>query len=106
MPDEPLEKVLRRIIREELGAVEERLDSLEKRVTDGFAWTEEQFEWVGQRFEELEKRVTEGFEAVDRRFEELTKALEGLIDEDYPLVDHQRSGGPAPRVAVAAKGGS
>ena len=80
MPDQPLEEVLRRIIREEMGSrfdavgeqlgsmegrlssLESRLGSLEKRVTDGFAWTEEQFEWVGQRFEDLEKQVTEGFE--------------------------------------------
>ena len=87
MPDQPLEELLRRIIREEsqnaaqqhagptlsqvreiireeVKAVEERLGSLEKRVTDGFsrmdeqfAWTEEQFEWVGQRFDAVDEQV-------------------------------------------------
>ena len=124
MPDQPLEELLRRIIREEsqnaaqqhagptlsqvreiireeVKAVEERLGSLEKRVTDGFsrmdeqfAWTEEQFEWVGQRFD-----------AVDQRFAELKKAIEGVIDEKFPPIDQQQSGGPASPVAIAAKGG-
>ena len=104
MPDQPLEEVLRRVIREEvgsrfdavgeqLGSLESRLGSLEKRVVDGFAWTEEQFEWVSQRFD-----------AVDQQFAELKKALEGVIDEKFPIIDHQRSGGPPATGRIAAKG--
>ena len=113
MAEAPLEETLRRVLREEvgsrfdavgeqLGSLESRLGSLEKRVTDGFsrmderfAWTEEQFEWVSQRFD-----------AVDEQFAELKKALEGVIDEKFPPVDQQQSGGPASRVAIAAKGGA
>lgn len=102
--DQPLEEVLRRVIREEvgsrfdavgeqLGSLEGRLDSLEKRVADGFAWTEEQFEWVSQRFD-----------AVDERFKELIKALEGLVDEDFPMVGHEQSGGLPATGRIAAKG--
>ena len=51
MPETPLNEVLRRVIREDVGmVVGERLDSLEERVKDGFARTEEQSEGVGQRF--------------------------------------------------------
>ena len=95
-----MEETLRRIIREEMEAVEQRLGSLEKHVADGFArmeeqfaWTEEQFEWVGQRFD-----------AVDEKFAELKKALEGVIDEKFPMIDHQRSGGSPATGRIAAKG--
>ena len=111
MPDQPLEAVLRRIIREEvgsrfdavgeqLGSLEARLGSLEKRVVDGFAWTEEQFEWVSQRFDAVDQR----FDAVDEQIAELKKALEGVIDEKFPMIDHQRSGGPPATGRIAAKG--
>ena len=52
--------MLPRVIREELEAVKDRLDSLEKRVTDHFA-----------RMDETSPRTEE-------RFVELTKALEGV----------------------------
>lgn len=94
MSETPQDQTLRRIIREELEAVKSRLDSLEKRVTDGFAWTEEQFEWVSQRFD-----------AVDEQFADLKRMLEGVIDEDFPMIDQQpKSGGPPGRQAVAARG--
>ena len=96
-----MEETLRRIIREEMEAVEQRLGSLEKHVADGFArmekqftWTEEQFEWVSQRFD-----------AVDQQFAELKKALVGVIDEKLVPIDQQRMGGPPATGRIAAKGG-
>ena len=98
--DQPLEEVLRRVIRDELEAVEERLGSLEKRVTDGFSRMDEQFAWTEEQFEGVSQR----FDAVDEQFAELKKALEGVIDEKFPPIDQQQSGGTASPVAIAAKG--
>ena len=123
MPDEALAGALRRIIREEvgprfdevesrldavgeqLGSLESRFEALEKRVADGFAWTEEQFEWVGQRFDTIAEELGKLDQKFTERFDRLERILEGVIDENFPPIDQQRSGGPpASTLAMAAKG--
>jgi len=105
----PIEEVLRRIIREEIGP---RLDSLEGR----FDSLEGRFDFLEGRFDSLEKRVAEGFEAVDQRFDAVDEALillarhlpGSIPGEDSHVVRKVRkalAGGVSPAPSrIAAKG--
>ena len=93
MPGAPLEETLRRILREELGAVEERIASLETLVSDGFT------------------RIDERFDRMKDALIIVAQASAGSIPEHDSYVTRkvrrtlERSGPPSP-LAQAAKGGS
>ena len=77
-----------------------RLDSLEKRGTDGFSRMDEEFAWTSRGREEQFEWISQRFDAVDEQFAQLTRALEGVIDEGViddklPVIGQLPSGPPA-----------